>query len=331
MPSDTCWGAMSENDSKRVLLTGATGFVGHHLYPALVDRGYDVVCGSRRPQEAAATTENREWVELDVERPETLAPAMDGCDAAFYLIHQVGQSDDYGQREIQAATHFRDAARQAGTSRVVYLGGVAPDGPPSHHLESRLETGLVLRDGDVSTIELRAAMIIGPGSASWQIVRDTAARLPAMLLPSWSRSRSEPVAISDVVTALVGALERDTTDSECWDIPGPDAMSGKEVFERAARLMGNNPLLIDVPLLTPRLSSYWLRFVTGSNYELARELVEGLEHDLIARNDRFWALIDHEERLDFDAAAARALAEGDYPANRWECVIKKLTPSSNRR
>ncbi|MGM0557543.1 MAG: NAD(P)H-binding protein [Myxococcota bacterium] len=314
-----------------MLLTGATGFVGQNLYPALVDAGYRVRCASRNPERAAESTPERTWVELDVEREETLASAMDGCNAAFYLIHQVGQSDDYGAREVRAAERFREAAAAAGVGRVVYLGGVEPDGPPSHHLESRLETGRALRGGDVSTIELRAAMIIGEGSASWRIVRDVAARLPAMLLPSWSRSKSEPVAVSDVVAALIGALERDTDASECWDIPGPEALSGKEVFERAAAVMGNDPLLIDVPLLTPKLSSYWLRFVTRSDYDLAKELVEGLEHDLLAKNDDFWHLIDHPERLTYDQAAARALKSEGYPANGWERVIGKLTGTTDKK
>lgn len=317
---------MPDTHDKTVLLTGATGFVGEYLYPKLRNAGYRVRCASRNPDRAAERMPDRDWVELDVEREATLAPAFKDCDAAFYLIHQVGQSDDYGAREVRAAERFRDAAAAAGVRRIVYLGGVEPDGPPSHHLESRLETGRTLRGGDVSTIELRAAMVIGRESASWRIVRDVAARLPAMLLPSWSRSKSEPVAISDVVAALIGALERDTDESECWDIPGPEALSGKDVFERAARAMGNNPLLIDVPLLTPKLSSYWLRFVTRSDYDLAKELVEGLEHDLLARNDDFWSLIGHPHRLTFDEAAAHALEGDGYPENRWERVIGKLTP-----
>jgi uncharacterized protein YbjT (DUF2867 family) len=321
---------MTKPHHKTVLLTGATGFVGRNLYPKLRESGYEVVCASRNPDRASNDMPDRQWVELDVEREETFRPAMEGCDAAFYLVHQVGQADDYGEREVRAAEHFRKAAHEAGLRRIVYLGGVEPDGPPSHHLESRIETGRALRGGEVSTIELRAAMIIGRGSASWRIVRDTAARLPAMLLPSWSRSKSEPVAIDDVVAALAGALERETDESEYWDIPGPEALSGREIFERAARMMGNDPLLIDVPLLTPRLSSYWLRFVTRSDYDLAKELVDGLEYDILARNDDFWQLIDHPRRLTFDEAAARALDGDAYPANGWERFIKKLTPSAER-
>jgi uncharacterized protein YbjT (DUF2867 family) len=321
---------MADSTPTTVLLTGATGFVGKHLYPALLDAGFEVRCTSRNPERAAKSMPDRTWVELDVEREETFAAALQGCDAAVYLIHQVGQSDDYGAREVRAAERFRDAAAAAGVQRIVYLGGVEPDGPPSHHLESRLETGRALRGGDVSCIELRAAMVIGEESASWRIVRDVAARLPAMLLPSWSRSKSEPVAISDVVAALVGALERDTDESECWDIPGPEALSGKEVFERAAAVMGNDPLLIDVPLLTPKLSSYWLRFVTRSDYDLAKELVEGLEYDLLARNADFWQIIGHPNRLTFEDAAARALDGDGYPANRWERVMSKVTRRADR-
>jgi uncharacterized protein YbjT (DUF2867 family) len=191
----------------------------------------------------------------------------------------------------------------------VYLGGVAPAGPGSEHLRSRLEVGETLRAGPVKTIELRASMIVGHGSLSWLIVRDLAARLPVMVLPQWLKSRTEPVAIGDVVIALVRALDLPLATSACFDLPGPLALSGKEILEETARVMGlPHPRMIEVPLLSPRLSSLWVRFVTRAKWSVAREVVVGLTDDLLARDDRFWRLIDHPNRLTFAEAARVALS-----------------------
>lgn len=299
---------MAEPSERRILLAGATGFVGRRLYPNLVARGYDVVCASRDPERARSDYPDRSWVELDVERPETIARALGDCDSAFYLIHQMLGGEGYDVRERRAARHFRDVASAKGLDRVVYLGGVAPSGEPSPHLKSRLETGKMLRAGDVSTIELRASMIIGNGSASWQICRDLAARLPAMILPSWTQTRTQPIWIGDVNQGLLGALEHPTEMSKWYNIPGPEIMTIEEILRRTARVMGNAPPMFDVPLLSPRLSSYWLRFVTRADSDLARELVEGLKSELVVVNHIFWNEIDHEPLLDFDTAAARETA-----------------------
>src|SRR6185369_12443610 len=166
-----------------------------------------------------------------------------------------------------------------------------------------------LRASPVKTIELRASMIVGHGSLSWLIVRDLAARLPVMVLPQWLKSRTQPVAIGDVVIALVRALELPLAASASFDLPGPLALSGKEILEETARVMGlRHPRMIEVPLLTPRLSSLWVRFVTRAKWSVAREVVVGLADDLLARDDRFWRLIDHPNRLPFAEAARVALA-----------------------
>jgi len=175
--------------------------------------------------------------------------------------------------------------------------------------------GEALRAGPAPTVELRASMIVGHGSLSWLIVRDLAARLPVMVLPRWLRSRTQPIAIDDVVVALVRALDVPLDANAWFDVPGPETLSGKEILERTARVMGlGAPLSIDVPFLTPRLSSLWLRLVTRANWTVAREVVIGLTEDLLAKDERFWALIDHALRTPFDAAARQALAE-----ERREC------------
>jgi uncharacterized protein YbjT (DUF2867 family) len=320
---------MSDDDRERILLTGATGFVGNRLYPALEERGYDVVCASRRPERARANHPDREWVELDVERPETIADAAEGCNAAYYLIHQITSGPDYQERERRSSRYFRDAVDAAELERVVYLGGVEPAGGTSEHLESRLETGRILRGRDLSTVELRAAMIIGRGSASWQIVRDLAARLPAMVLPAWTQTRSQPVWIGDVVVALVMALELDLDGSDWFNIPGPETLTVEEVLADTAAVLGNDPWMLDVPFVTPRLSSYWLRFVTRADTKLARELVEGLKFDLITEKKILWDDIDHAPLTSFAEAVRREAASPDRMSARLvERAVRAVAPAA---
>lgn len=314
----------------RVLLTGATGFVGRSVRPALLRAGWQVRGLSRDVRRARERWPEIEWIEGDVADPAVCARALAGCDAALYLVHAIGEGADFRRCEVEAARTFAAAAAAVPSMRrIVYLGGVAPRGRASEHLQSRLEVGEALRAGRVSTIELRASMIVGHGSLSWLIVRDLAARLPVMVLPRWLRSRTEPVAIDDVVVALVRALALEQPGSAWFDIPGPDVLTGKQILEQTARVMGlRRPRSLDVPLLTPHLSSLWVRFVTRADWSVARNIVVGLTHDLLAQNDRFWALIDHRTRLSFAEAARRALAaeerEGVPVRGPWGVVERVL-------
>ncbi|MFY0536492.1 NAD(P)H-binding protein [Nannocystis pusilla] len=314
----------------RVLLTGATGFVGRSVRPALLRAGWQVRGLSRDVRRARDRWPDVEWVEGDVGDPAVCARALADCDAALYLVHAIGEGSDFRRHEVEAARTFAAAAAAAPSMRrIVYLGGVAPRGRASEHLQSRLEVGEALRAGRVSTIELRASMIVGHGSLSWLIVRDLAARLPVMVLPRWLRSQTEPVAIDDVVVALVRALELEHAGSAWFDIPGPDVLTGKQILAETARVMGlRRPRSLDVPLLTPHLSSLWVRFVTRADWSVARNIVVGLTHDLLAQSDRFWALIDHRARLSFAEAARRALAaeerEGVPVRGPWGVVERVL-------
>ncbi len=314
---------------KSVLLTGATGFVGRHLYPRLLDEGLAIRCATRSPERARNNHPNRHWVKLDVDDPSTLREALKGCGSAFYLIHQMTDGEGYEEREAQAARDFRAACEDAGVRRIVYLGGVAPTGKPSKHLASRLNTGRILRGGEVSTIELRASMIIGAESASWRICRDLAARLPLMLLPSWTQSKTEPLGIDDVVEALYGAWALPANHGSAWyDIPGPEALTIEAILDRTAAILGHRSHGISIPLLTPKLSSYWLRFVTRCDMHLARELVQGLKTDLLAQDDSFWDLIGHEDRLSFDEATRRAIHAAPpprLPARAYEEVVGSIS------
>lgn len=293
---------------REALVSGASGFIGRALVPALVANGFRVTALSRHPK--AASARGVSWRKCDLLDPGSLASAFAGAKVAYYLVHSMGDgAADFRQQEGSAARTFVDAAARAGVERIVYLGGPAPPGEPSEHLRSRLEVGEILRSGPVRAVELRASMVIGSGSASWQIVRDLAVRLPVMVLPKWLGSRTRPVALADVVTALVAAAELPCEQSEWFDIPGPEVMSGQQILERIARLRGRRFLAVKVPLLTPQLSALWLRLITRTDFALARELVLGLRDDLLPKDERFWPLISHTQLLSFDEAARRALSD----------------------
>lgn len=314
---------MTPATDRRVLVTGATGFIGRALVSALIARGQRVVATSRRPAPSAASAGNIEWRTSDLLRPETLPASFAGVQTAYYLVHSMGGvQQDFRKVERRSAEAFVAAAASAGLDRIIYLGGPAPPGPPSEHLRSRLEVGEILRSGPVPTVELRASMVIGAGSTSWQIVRDLAMRLPVMVLPKWLKSRTRPVAIDDVVAALAAAAEMPLASSEWFDIPGPEILSGRQVLERIAMLRGRRIVALEVPFLTPSLSALWLKLMTRADYTIARELVLGLTEDLLPKSERFWRLIDHRELLSFDEAARRALANERSPNAVAELVAR---------
>jgi uncharacterized protein YbjT (DUF2867 family) len=300
---------MGASTGTATLVTGATGFIGSALVQALVASGEPVIALSRRPVNEAAPARGVTWRACDLLSPETLPLAFAGVRVAYYLVHSMGSGQaEYRALERRSAEAFVAAAAAAGVERIVYLGGPAPPGPPSEHLRSRLEVGEVLRSGSVLTVELRAAMVIGNGSASWRIVRDLALRLPVMVLPRWLGSRTRPVALADVIAALVGAARLPLEHSEWFDVPGPDTLSGQQILERIAALRGRRFFAIKVPFLTPQLSALWLKLVTRTDFALARELVLGLKDDLLPKDDRIWGLLGHSHLLSFDEAARRALA-----------------------
>jgi uncharacterized protein YbjT (DUF2867 family) len=299
----------TDRGTKRVLVMGATGFVGRALVPALVDAGYEIRATTRNLARVTSVA-HVEWVQCDVNQPRDLERALEGVDALFFLVHAMGRdADDYAETERRTALELREAAARAGVRRIVYLGGVAPAEEPSEHLKSRLAVGALLRGGSVPAIELRASMIIGNGSASWQIVRDLAMRLPVMLLPSWTTSRTCPIALEDVVVALVRALDISLPSSAWFDIPGPDIVSGRQILATIAALRGRRVPSFHVPFLSVSLSSWWLKLVTHTDFSVARELVLGFKGDLLPENDRYWAAIGYVPRWTFEAAARQALAD----------------------
>ena len=316
-----------------VLVTGATGFVGRALVPALLAEGHVVRAATRdvwRAKDIPGVT----WVACDVTRGDDVARALEGTDAAYFLVHTMGGGRrDYAEVERTAALAFREAAADAGVRRVLYLGGVAPEGRPSKHLRSRLQVGEILRQGRVPALELRASMIVGNGSASWQIVRDLTMRLPAMLLPAWTESRTRPVAIEDVVVALVRGLDVSLPESAWFDLPGPEVLSARDMLLRVAALRGRRVPGVRVPLLSVSLSSWWLKLVARTDFSLARQLVLGLTTDLLPRDARYWEAIDYEPRWTFERAARQALAREEAdPTLRGrvgrfgEALVQRVSP-----
>lgn len=290
-----------------ILVTGATGFVGQALLLELIAAGHKVRAATRNLAHANPEL-NVDWVRCDVTERADVERALRGVDTAYFLIHAMGGGQhDFAQLERQAAQLFAEVAAQAGVKRIIYLGGVAPTENPSQHLKSRLEVGEILRAGSVPTLELRASMIIGNGSASWQILRDLALRLPAMLLPAWTESRTRPIAIEDVTVALVRALDVPLPASTWYDIPGPEVLSARELLLRLAALRGRRIPSLRVPFLSVSLSSWWLKLVTRADFSLARELVLGFSGDLLPRDGRYWETINYRPKWKFGAAAQHTL------------------------
>jgi uncharacterized protein YbjT (DUF2867 family) len=296
----------------QVLLTGASGFVGRRLAAVLEVLGWRVLCVTRDVPRARRRWPEHTWLEADLTDTSDARRVLQGCRVAYYLVHSLAEeSPALIEREHAMAEAFLHAAEHAGVERMVYLGATAPQGTPSVHLESRLEVGRVLRDGgQIPTLELRAGMIVGYGSASWQIVRDLAARLPAMVLPRWLQTRSQPVAIDDVIVALATGARIPLESSASFDLPGPEIMTYRETLLRTAELLGHRRLVtVDVPVLSPMLSAQWIRLVTMADWSVARELVQGLTSDLLARSDAYWQLTGHPPLLSFDQAVRRAFED----------------------
>jgi uncharacterized protein YbjT (DUF2867 family) len=329
----------SERGPRTVLITGATGFVGRHLVVELERAGFEVWGGSRSPERARRQFPGRRFRRLELDEPRSIVNALRGCDAAVYLVHGMASKDggDYEAHERKMAAQFVRAAERAGVRRIVYLGGARPSGKPSKHLRSRLATGEILRKGAITTVELQASMIIGDGGESWTIVRDLALRLPVMILPKWLRHRSQPIAIDDVTYALRRALELDLPDEArvVEALPGPEVLSGRAILERIAALRGIRPWILEVPLLSPRLSSHWIALVTRADARVARELVEGLSSDLLAPGSMggrgFWLRCPERRRMGFDEAARRALVQGEDRLSRTARVVEGVLRVVARR
>jgi dTDP-glucose 4,6-dehydratase len=264
----------------RILVVGATGFVGSRLVRRLVDLGHDVVAFSRTARRLSFP----ESVELfvgDLNEVDSLAELCDGIDVAYYLIHSL-TADDFAARDKTYATRFRDLASAAGVDRVVYLSGISGGSLTlSPHLASRREVETVLAEGSYDLTVLRAAVIIGAESASFRILNDLTDRLPLMLVPQWVRTPCQPIGIEDTISYLVGVLSVDETRANTYDIGGPSVWTYESLLQLTARQKGKRVYILPVPVMTPGLSSHWLRLTTDVQYEIAHALAESMRNPVV--------------------------------------------------
>lgn len=314
----------------RVLVLGASGYVGSNLVPLLAARGFIVRAASRRLDALQARGwRGVELVAADALDAASLDSALQGVDIAFYLVHSMAAGAGFPLLDRNAATNFRDAAARAGVQRIVYLGGLQPGGRSSTHLASRGETGDILRAGPVPVTELRAGVIIGPGSAAFEIIRDLVFHLPAMVTPRWVSSRSQPIALADVLEDLVQLAQLPQAAGAIYDAGGPEVLTYRDMMMQFGELVGRRPLIVPVPVLTPQLSSYWLDLVTAVPTNVARALIDGLEHDVLADDTALRALLPRTLTTYRDAAKAAfeaereafAVVEGMAPANPPEAPV----------
>jgi uncharacterized protein YbjT (DUF2867 family) len=309
-----------DSTMSRLLVFGASGYVGTHLVPYLAARGATVRAAARRREalEARAWPQTVELTEADALIPASLAGALRDIDVAYYLVHSMASGPDFPRLDREAAENFCAAAAQAGVKRIVYLGGLQPSGKVSAHLASRGETGAILRSGSVPVTEVRAGMIIGPGSAAFEVIRDLVFHLPAMVTPRWVRSRSQPIALDDVLAYLARLPDIPHAAGAIYDIGGPEVLTYEQLMREFAALVGRRPAILPVPVLSPQLSSYWLALVTAVPTNVARALIAGLEHDVLADDSAIRALVPLRLMTYREAAQAALALERSAPAqSRW--------------
>jgi uncharacterized protein YbjT (DUF2867 family) len=288
-----------------LLVTGATGFVGRSLVPALVDAGHSVRAGTRHPERYDGPGDA---VHVDLGDPATLGPALEGCDAAYFLVHGMAERGDFVRRDRESARSFGEAAAAAG-SRVVYLGGLGAGSERarhSDHLRSRHEVGEVLR-ATVDTVELQAAIVIGKGSTAFEVMRQLVERLPVMVCPSWVTTRAQPIALEDIIRYLVAAPE---LPAGTYEVGGADVLTYEDMMRRYGKVVGRRHLLIKVPVLTPGLSSRWIGLVTDEQARVARALAEGLSVEVVVSDDRIRQLVPFEP-MGFDEAVRQFVHQRD--------------------
>ena len=287
----------------RAAVLGASGVIGRALVAELA-RENEVVAVSRHPKESSR--DRVRWVAADATQRTELEPALRGVDVVYHLVHSLG-ANDFEERDRQAAASVAAAADRAGARQIVFLGGLGDEREGvSAHLRSRAETANVLAAGPVPVTIVRAAVVVGRGSAAFETIVALVDRLPAMICPRWVTTKTQPIALADVVRHLAGVGGRDEALGEAYDAAGPEVMTYREMIERVARLRGRRPLIVEVPFLTPRLSSLWLHLVTPVKAGVARPLVDGLRTETVAHDERIRGLVPFELTA-FDEAARAAL------------------------
>ncbi|WDI44461.1 NAD(P)H-binding protein [Bremerella sp. P1] len=284
------------NRQKTVLVTGATGYVGSRLVPRILPH-YKVRCLVRDPSRLdKAIRDQVEVAQGDVMHSHSLQECLQGVDVAFYLIHGMGYGDDFQKKDRIAAENFVAAAKEAGVSRIIYLGGLGDDADPdlSPHLKSRHEVGQIFLSSDVLTIELRASVVLGPGSLSYELIRSLTQRLPMMICPRWLATPTQPIATEDVLAYLEESIELPLEKSEVFEIGSQDVVTYGGLIKMYAKERNLTRILVSVPLLTPYLSSLWLGLVTPTSADVGRHLIEGLRNPTVVRDDRARKIFSHQ-------------------------------------
>ena len=289
-----------------ILVTGATGFIGRRLVPLLVEQGHDVRALTRRPEayDGPGTA-----VGADVHDPTTLPAALEGVDVAYYLVHSL-DSADFETMDARAARAFGELAAEAGVRQIIYLGGLGAEGTElSAHLRSRREVEGLLGAGGVPVTVLRAGIVVGKGGISWELTRQLVKNLPAMVVPKWVSTRTQPIAVDDVIRYLVGVADRPEALGKVFEIGGPDQLSYLEMLEIASEISsGRRVPIIRVPVLTPRLSSYWLAFVTDVDVTTGRNLIDSMGTEVLVTDYSIRDLVPGEP-VAYGEAVRRALEE----------------------
>ncbi|GAA1913257.1 NAD(P)H-binding protein [Nocardioides hwasunensis] len=289
-----------------VLVTGATGFIGRRLVPALIDAGHDVRAMTRHPETYDGPGEP---VGADVMDADTLVPALDGVDVAIYLVHSL-DDPDFERKDADAARNFSRAAAAAGLQQIVYMGGLGDDDQQlSAHLRSRREVEGLLGEDGVPVTVLRAAIVVGHGGISWEMTRQLVKNLPGMVVPKWVGTRTQPIAIDDVVRYLAGVVGKDAALGRVFDIGGPEQLTYREMMQGAAKAMNGRSIpIVVLPLLTPGLSSHWLALVTDVDATTGRNLIDSMSTEVVVKDTSIRDVVPGEP-LTYDEAVRRALQE----------------------
>ena len=278
----------------KVLLTGATGYIGKRLLPVLVDQGYYVICCVRDKKKFHPENpikERIDVIEVDLNKKETLANIPRDIDFAYYLVHSMSTSKKYEELEKESAINFREELNKTNVKQVIYLSGIVNSQTLSKHLNSRKNVESELSKGKYPLTTVRAGIIIGSGSASFEIIRDLVEKLPVMVAPKWLKTKCQPIGISDVITILTGILGNEKTFSNGYDIGGNEILTYKEMLLEFASVRGLKRHIWVVPVMTPKLSSYWLYFITSISYNLATSLVESMKVEVIAKDNEIIQLL----------------------------------------
>lgn len=299
-------------DDKQILVTGATGYIGGLLIPALLERGYYVRALARNPKRLSSRAwyDQTEIIEGDALQPFTLLKALEGVHTAYYLIHSMSVGHGYTEHEIESAQNFISAAEQAGVQHIIYLGGLAkPKNTGSKHMTSRIQTGATLRKGRVPVTEFRAGVIVGPGSISFEMIRYIAEWFPIIIGPFWLRNRVQPIAAWNVLDYLLAALEQPPTPRAVYEIGGPDVMPYGETMLRYARIRGLRRVLFHLPGIPIHVLAWFMGWLSPVPMKIAKPLIGGLAGDSVVIRDRVRRVFPDVKLLDFDEAVTRSLEE----------------------